>query len=242
MNDDRLNEACFSEARTAGNSSTLSSVSGAPKIPRGRPRKDERDREADQRALVSAAIDILRGGGTTAALTTRAVADRVGTAVGSVYAAFPNLEVLRLGVNTATLGLLRDVLAAALAPSKGRPLEERLLGLADAYMGFAQTEPGLWAALFEPRTLPPPPAMAERTADLFALLEDVLCEAGCTTSDVPALGRMLWAAVHGTVFLAGHGSLGPVRPEDAPALVHTLVTTIAGGIARQSPTRTTIVT
>ena len=232
MNSDRISPRCSSRAQTATNSSKPQPAAGVAKAPRGRPRKDERGREADQRALVSAAIDILREGGTVA-LTARAVADRVGTAVGSVYAAFPNLEVLRLAVNTATLSLLRDVLAAALAPSRGRPLEDRLLGLADAYMGFAKTDPGLWAALFEPRTLPAPPAMAERTAALFALLEDVLRDAGCTTPDAPTLGRALWAAVHGTVFLAGHGSLGPVRPEDAAAVVHTLVTTIAGGIARQ---------
>lgn len=202
----------------------------AAKLRRGRPRKDTIGRESDQQALVSAAISILREGG-TAALTARAVADRAGVAVGSVYAAYPNLEGLRLGVNTVTLGLLRDVLAAALAQSAGRPLEARLLGLADAYMGFATTDPGLWAALFEARTLPAPPAMAERTADLFSLLEGLLREAGYTAPDVAALARALWAAVHGTVFLAGHGSLGPVQPQDGAALVHTLVKTIANGIA-----------
>ena len=207
------------------------------------PAKTRVGREADQQALVAAAIrHPVRESG-PAALTARAVAVRAGTAIGSVYTAFPSLEALRLGVNAATMGLLRDALGrGAGAVQGGRPLEERLLGLADAYMGFAETDPGLWAALFEPRTLPAPPAMAERTADLFALLEDVLREAGCTTPDVPALGRALWAAVHGTVFLTGHGSLGPVRPEDVAPLVHTLVTTIASGIARQPSTRSRTVT
>ena len=183
-------------------------VAAVAKAPRGRPRKDALDREAAQQALVDAATGIVREAG-VAALTARAVAARAGTAVGSVYAAFPSLEALRLGVNTATMGLLRDALAAALAQSAGRPLDDRLRGLADAYMGFADGEPTLWAALFEPRTMPAPLAMANLTASLFALLEGVLREAGCAAPDVPALGRALWAAVHGTVFLANHGSLGP---------------------------------
>ena len=204
----------------------------AAKAPRGRPRKDALGRVADQQALVVAAIDIMCEGG-AAGLTARAVAARVGTAVGSVYAAFPNLEALRLEVNTATMGQLRETLAAALAQSTGRSLQDRLLSLADAYMGFADTHPALWAALFEPRTMAAPPAMAEQTTALFALLEGVLCGAGCAGPDVPAFGRALWAAVHGTVFLAVQGSLGPVGREEAASLVHTLVKAIVGGISRQ---------
>ncbi len=80
-------------------------AAAAPKVPRGRPRKDALGREADQQALVAAASGIVREAG-PAALTARAVAARAGTAVGSVYAAFPSLEALRLGVNTVTTGLL----------------------------------------------------------------------------------------------------------------------------------------
>ncbi len=58
----------------------------------------------------------------------------------------------------------------------------------------------------------------------------MLRDAGCAAPDVPTLGRALWAAVHGTVFLAGHGSLGPVKRDEAAALVHTLVRTIVDGI------------
>ncbi len=207
----------------------------ADKAPRGRPRKDAVGRDADQQALVAAASDIVREAG-LGALTARAVAARAGTAVGSVYTAFRSLEALRLGVNTATMGLLRDALAAALADTAERPLEDRLLGLADAYIGFADAHSALWAALFEPRTMAAPPALADQTARLFALLEDVLRKGGCAAPDVPALGRALWAAVHGTVFLAGHGSLGPVRRDDAATLVHALLKAVVGGIRRQPQT------
>ena len=55
------------------------------------------------------------------------------------------------------MGQLRGVLAAAFAQLMERPLREWLLGLADAYMGYANTCLILWAALFEPRTLPAQP-------------------------------------------------------------------------------------
>ena len=218
--------------RTASRSSKRQVAAAVGKAPRGRPRKDAVGREADQQALVTAACDIVREAG-PAALTARAVAARADTAIGSVYTAFPSLEALRFEVNTATMRLMRDALAAALARSAGQPLENRLLGLADAYIGFADAQPALWAALFEPRTMATPPAMAEQTANLFASLGDVLREAGCAAPDVPVLGRALWAAVHGTVFLAGHGSLGPVKHDDAATLVQTLLKAVVGGILRQ---------
>ncbi len=231
MNDDPINRRRSPDTGRALRAVTPGQPGDFAKPARGRPRKDALGREADRQALVAAAIGIVRKAG-AAGLTARAVAARAGTAVGSVYAAFPSLEALRLEVNTATMGLLRDALAAALAQSTDRTLQDRLVGLADAYMAFADAHPALWAALFEPRTLPAPSAMAESTADLFALLEGVLRWAGCVAPDVPVLGRALWAAVHGTVFLAGNGSLGPVKRDEAAALVHTLVRAIVGGIPR----------
>jgi len=233
MNFDHKNKRRAPESRTGSCTSTPAQATTAAKALRGRPRKDALGRVADQRAFVGAATGIMREAG-TAGLTARAVAARAGTAVGSVYAAFPNLEALRLAVNTATMGLLRETLAAALATSTGMSLQDRLLGLADVYMGFADTHATLWAALFEPRTMAAPPAMAEETTALFALLDGVLCDAGCAASDAPAFGRALWAAVHGTLFLAVQGSLGPVGRNEAASLVHTLVTAIVGGIPRQS--------
>ena len=166
MNNDQRKVRSSPETRPTSCAATPQQATLAAKAPRGRPRKDALGRVADQQALVVAAIDIMREAG-AAGLTARAVAARVGAAVGSVYAAFPNLEALRLEVNTATMGQLRDTLAAALAHSIGRSLQDRLLGLADAYMGFADTHPALWAALFEPRTMAAPPAMAEQTTALF---------------------------------------------------------------------------
>ncbi len=217
------------KTRPTSRDTTPQQAVAVAKAPRGRPRKDALGRKADQQALLAAAVDIMREAGAPG-LTARAVAARAGTALGSVYAAFPNLEALRLEVNTATMSLLRDTLAAALTQSTEQSLRDRLLGMADAYMGFADTHLTLWAALFEPRTVAAPPAMADHTAALFALLEGVLSGAGCAAPDVPAFGRALWAAVHGTVFLAVHGNLGPIGREEAAALVHTLVTAIVGGM------------
>src|SRR3712207_4173345 len=95
---------------------------------RGRPSKDERTRSAERQALVDAAVEVLRGGGASA-FNARAVADRAGTAVGSVYTQFERLEALRLEANDVTMRHLRAVLGAALASCTSTATEDRLLCL-----------------------------------------------------------------------------------------------------------------
>src|SRR3954468_23436172 len=113
---------------------------------RGRPRKDEDRRSADRQALIGAAVHILNEGG-SAAFSARAVAERAGTAVGSVYTQFENLEALRLEASATTMRLLRAALADALAARASRSTEDRLLCLAEAYLRFAADHHNAWAAM-----------------------------------------------------------------------------------------------
>lgn len=197
----------------------------------GRPRKDAEHRSADRQAYIDAAFAILREGG-TAALTARSVALRVGVAVGSVYTSFDSLEALRLEANALTLGLLRTHLDDALTSRGAGTIEERLLCLADAYIGFADANHSIWAALFEPRTLPAPPAVADGITNLFAVLEGVLQEAGVAPyDDASVLARALWSSVHGMVYLANTGGLGPIGRNHAPSMVHALVRAVTRGLA-----------
>ncbi len=123
---------------------------------RGRPRKGQTDRQADREALIAAAVAILDAGG-PGALTARAVAERAGTAVGSVYTQFDSLELLRLEANAITMRRLRDALAAALSACPSRETDARLLCLADAYLGFAaQNHPAGWRSSSGARWRRPP--------------------------------------------------------------------------------------
>jgi AcrR family transcriptional regulator len=193
------------------------------KKPRGRPRKGQTDRAADRQALVAAAVAILDAGG-AAALTARSVAERAGTAVGSVYTLFDSLETLRLEANAVTLHRLRDTLAGALAACPARGTADRLLCLADAYLAFAAANHAAWAALFERRTGAAPDTVQGDIAALFGILEGVLRDGGrLRPAEIPVMARALWSSVHGMVFLADLGSLGPIGAADVRPMIDALV-------------------
>jgi AcrR family transcriptional regulator len=190
---------------------------------RGRPKKDERTRTADRQALVDAAVMILQQGGTPA-FSARAVAEQAGTAVGSVYTQFDSLESLRLEANAVTIRQLRAALSGALANCTSAATEDRLLCLADAYLRFATEHHNAWAAMFERRTIEAPLSIAADISALFAVLEDVLRSAGVADQNqIPVIARALWSSVHGMVYLADIGGLGPVGPDDVRPMIRALV-------------------
>ncbi|MCJ2088828.1 TetR/AcrR family transcriptional regulator [Methylobacterium sp. E-005] len=198
---------------------------------RGRPRKAPVDREADRRGLIAAAVAILNEGG-AGALTARSVAERAGTAVGSVYTQFDSLELLRLEANALTMRRLRDVLTAALSACPSRETEARLLCLADAYLAFAAGHHAAWAAMFERRTGPAPDPVQADIAALFGILEGVLRDGGrLAEAEIPVMARALWSSVHGMTYLADLGSLGPVGPGDVRPMVDALVRAAVRGFS-----------
>jgi AcrR family transcriptional regulator len=198
-------------------------MNGVQKKMRGRPRKGQTDRAADRRALIDAAVTILNAGG-AGALTARAVAERAGTAVGSVYTQFDSLELLRLEASAVTMHRLRDALAAALAACPAVGTADRLLCLADAYLAFAAANHPAWAAIFERRTVAAPDAVQADIAVLFGILEDVLRDGGrLAEAEIPVMARALWSSVHGMAYLADLGSLGPLGVDDVRPMIDALV-------------------
>ncbi|MBP1183921.1 TetR/AcrR family transcriptional regulator [Methylobacterium sp. PvR107] len=198
---------------------------------RGRPRKEPGDRAADRRALIDAAVAIVNEGGVTA-LTARGVAERAGTAVGSVYTQFDSLELLRLEANAVTMRHLRDTLAGALAACPSRETEARLLCLADAYLAFAAANHAAWAAIFARRTVAAPDSVQADIAALFAILEGVLRDGGrLAETAIPVMARALWSSVHGMTYLADLGSLGPLGVDDVRPMIDALVRAAVRGFS-----------
>lgn len=201
---------------------------------RGRPRKDGATRDLDRQAVVEAALSIIAQDG-SAALTARAVAERAGTAVGSVYLLFESLEALRLEANAVTMRRLRLHLTGALGSCPSHDTADRLICLADAYLSFARDHHHAWAAIFDRRTIEPPPAIAADIAALFAIIETVLGGIdGLAGEDIPVVGKALWSSVHGMVYLGEVGGLGPVGRDDVPAMIQTLVRAAVRGLGARS--------
>ena len=124
----------------------------------------------------------------------RGVAERAGTAVGSVYTQFDSLELLRLEANAVTMRRLRDTLAGALAACSSRATEARLLCLADAYLAFAAANHAAGAAIFERRTVAAPDSVQADIAALFGILEGVLRDGGRLAEPaIPVMATERWA-------------------------------------------------
>lgn len=127
--------------------------------------------------------------------------------------------------------LLRAHLAEALTSSDAAAVDDRLLCLADAYREFARDNHNAWAAVFDKRTIEAPPAIAADIAALFAVIENVLAALpGLDRNTIPVVAKALWSSVHGMVYLGEVGGLGPVRREDLPAMIDTLVRAAVRGI------------
>lgn len=197
---------------------------------RGRPLKDVSSRDADRQKLIKAAVQILEEG-SAAALTARAVADRAGTAVGSVYTTFASLDALWAEANIATMERLRVALVEALQTCRSVSIDAQLTCLADAYMDFAETKRNAWTALFERRSLEENQGLSAEIAHVFSVLEAVIEADGRVPAQYTSiLARALWSSVHGMIYLGSVGGLGPVRRADIKPMIDVLVRTVVAGL------------
>ncbi|MGL5114952.1 MAG: TetR/AcrR family transcriptional regulator [Beijerinckiaceae bacterium] len=139
-----------------------------------------------------------------AALQARAVAERAGCSVGTIYNSFETIDGLILAVNVRTLGELGQRLRKALAGNEQATLANRLGVLAFAYLDFAATHTLRWRAVFEHNMSarqPVPDWYRAAQAPLFGLLAQTLPEA-MNDHRRKVASHMLFAAAHGVVTLA----------------------------------------
>lgn len=181
--------------------------------------------------MIEAARSLLVEGGSQA-LTARAVAERAGTAVGTVYSSFENLEMLKFEANAITMRALRQDLQEALsAATPGEEPVESLLRLALAYIAFARANRNAWAALFDQRTIETPEAIMADVWALFGVIEGVLRRIdGLDPAAIPVFAKALWSSVHGMVYLGELQGLGPIGPEDVPGMIDALVRAAVRGL------------
>jgi AcrR family transcriptional regulator len=187
-----------------------------------------------RRALLDAAIDILRDEGAHA-LTLREVARRVGVTQAAPYHHFADKDAILASVAEEGFAKLSAAMRRARDAAQQKPLP-RLRALGEGYVAFATAHPEHFRIMFGAMSSESEkgdaaercPGLAREAAGAFAILLEAMTaahEAGLLRKGDPGEFALLsWSMVHGLSMLAVEGQLpGPAD-----------VTTDVKGLARQA--------
>jgi AcrR family transcriptional regulator len=147
-----------------------------------------------------------------AGFSAREVARRVGYSVGTLYNLFNSVDHLLLAINTGTIAMWTDFVAARLEHSGG----DRIRALVEAYFAFASEHTKLWMAIYDHRlpegmVLPDEDAEIRRRLTLIVIREIAPLTPERTEMEVERLARSLIATVHGHCSFALNGSFELMR-------------------------------
>ncbi len=197
----------------------------------GRGPKDRERREQDRDLLIATARSLIQEKGLRN-VSGREITQTAGFSPGFTNRLFGSLDGLIIAANLPTLVALKEHLARADQPQER--IDVRLLALTDAYIAFAEREGQLWCALFEHQVDAAPEGVAQEMSSLFALLEQVLADAGIPGNEASLMAKAFWSGVHGIVYLGRTGGLGPVGPDSVRDIAYCLVKTLADGLAART--------
>jgi AcrR family transcriptional regulator len=177
------------------------------------------------------------------ALKARALAADANCATGQIYNVWLDLDSLVIAVNARTLDDLDQRLTTAGAPAG--PLSPQaaravLVAQAEAYLDFARHNGARWRAVFEHRLAGArelPNWYREQQARLFAHVDRPLRALlpVLPPAERAALGRSVFSAVHGVVWLGLEELLGDQSHEDLRRQLRTVMGAIADGLGRDDP-------
>jgi AcrR family transcriptional regulator len=197
-------------------------------------------RQQLKNALISAAERTIENHG-LGGLRARALAYRVGCAVGAIYNVVSDLDDLVFEVNSRTLAALERHLAAAETSGAAETptAVDRLVRLGTAYLAFAAAHTLRWRALFEHRPpvgKPMPDRYLEEQRQLFRLVEQPLGELQPQLSSArrALVARSLFSAVHGMVMLGLEEKLQTLPLESLREQVALIVSTIGRGMLAET--------
>ncbi|WP_153768431.1 TetR/AcrR family transcriptional regulator [Labrenzia sp. CE80] len=171
-------------------------------------------------------------------LKARDVTKRAGCALGALYNAVDDLDMLILEVNSRTLTHIGETLEVAV-PNPDAPAETILQSLAEAYVDYAIKHRNHWLALFEHR-MPDDRDIPDRHKQNHAMLIGVISPAlaklrpDLTADQLTMRARTTFAAVHGVVYLALQGQFVGVPMPALKSEVAALVSTMARSSAAAS--------
>jgi AcrR family transcriptional regulator len=198
--------------------------------------RDEKKADLKTRLIEAAEAEILLHGLT--GLKARAVTTRAGCALGALYTAVEDLDMLVVWVNSRTLArlgaLLRDQVEGAASPGAA------MQALAAAYVDFALANKALWLSLFEHRLGPGREFPDWHRQEHAVLIEVITPHLAALRPDLSPEARVLrarstFAAVHGVVHLALQGRFVGLPLTALRAEVASLVETLTVGSEHLRP-------
>jgi AcrR family transcriptional regulator len=194
-------------------------------------------------AMRDSAVELARTGGPEAVVL-REVARRVGVSATAAYRHFEDADALLDEVKQASLAVLADTVAAAVAqvPDDGDPGDAavaRLRAAANAYIDFAVSQSGLFMTAFCRTDVPgeqyegAPFTETEAFQALGVLLDQVVAAGRMPAERRPGADVAAWSVVHGFALLLVGGPLERHLSEEEQAFVRerTLDVAIRGLIA-----------
>jgi len=195
-------------------------------------RRSDHTREELREMALQAGYDIVRTDGTQA-LTTRAVASRIGYSPGTLYLIFKNIDHLKFELNARTLAAMRSRLAEAIAEISGA--EEKLWCMGTIYLDFALGSPDLWRLMFEhqmPGDEPLPKSITDQTDALLVTVTSLFAEIIPADSELDAanVAAAFWSAPHGITHLVITKKLGLAHVESAHAVLDTQMRMFLAGV------------
>lgn len=198
--------------------------------------REEKRADLKRRLIEAAEAEIAAHG--LAGLKARAVTTRAGCALGALYTAFEDLDMLVIEVNSRTLARLGAALGTDLPQDTP---ESALQALAARYADFAVANRPLWLALFEHRMSEGREVPDWHRRDHAVLVELIVPQLARLRPDMPpeALAlraRTTFAAAHGVIHLALQGRFVGVPMAALKSEIAGLVETLTAG-ARQIAAR-----
>ena len=196
--------------------------------------RDERRADLKTRLIEAAEAEIRQHG--LSGLKARAVTTRAGCALGALYTAVEDLEMLVVWVNSRTLARLGEALRAQVAGATSPAAA--LQRLAAAYVDFAVQNEALWLALFDHRLAPGREFPDWHRQDHAVLIEVITphlrqLRPDLSPETLSMRSRSTFAAVHGVVHLALEGRFVGLPLNDLRAEVAALVDSLTLGAKQQ---------
>jgi AcrR family transcriptional regulator len=190
-------------------------------------------------ALIQAGLELLAEGGAQE-LDLRKVARRAGVSHAAPYRHFADKQALIAAITEEGFRWLAERIQATLREMSDEPFEQ-LLGIALAYVHFAQEHPRLMREMFSGLTIERETFVSLQMASktVYRLYTDVIRrgqERGkFVDGDPAALAGVLWSVLHGLAMLIIENQMRPYAdgPEGTERVTRYTIEVLYGGFARK---------